>query len=102
MACNLPSTSRPLTGTAGCPPSDTGTKQSHDGARTVSCSATREQMKSPADAGPSRKSMRATAKKGANSFINYVNPKLVNFTKPLMLAILIGGITLAGVVRLWT
>ena len=58
-------------------------------------------MKSPADAVPSRKSMRATAKKGANSFINYVNPKLVNFTKPLMLAILIGGITLAGVVAIW-
>ena len=43
----------------------------------------------------------ARAKKGANSFINYVNPKLVNFTKPLMLAFVIGGITFAAVIGIW-
>lgn len=41
------------------------------------------------------------AAKGANGFINYVNPKLVNFTKPLMLAMIIGAITLAGVIIIW-
>ena len=57
---------------------------------------------SPADVGPSHESSCvASAKKGANSFINYVNPKLVNFTKPLMLAFVIGGITFAAVIGIW-